>query len=121
MRFATSIKPVCRIVPGAKKGISKLRQLGHRLVWVTSPLESCVGWEDARRKWLRKNFDADTHDDGIIFTRNKDLVPGEYFLDDKPKHVKAWRKAWPKGKGLLYDAPYNRDVDLPRVTWDDIV
>ena len=109
------------LIPGAKEGIGRLRQLGYRIVWVTSPLESCPGWETARRAWLRKHFHAKKYGDGIIFTSDKDLVPGECFLDDKPKHVKKWKKAWPQGKGMLYDAPYNQGEDLPRVTWQTLI
>ena len=104
------------VLDGAKRGVDHLVGLGHELVWVTSPWDSCPGWDVARRGWLREHFGE--HD--VIITSAKHHVVGDVFIDDKPKHVVDWQKAHPDKRAFLYDAPHNRGTSLPRVTWDQM-
>jgi 5'(3')-deoxyribonucleotidase len=104
------------VMDGAKKGVRHLRNFGHQIVWVTSPWESCSGWERARRAWIREHFG----DDDIVITSSKGHVQGDVFIDDKPKNVREWRKSNPRGRALLFSAPHNLDEDLTHFTWDDV-
>ena len=101
----------------AKQGVEKLRDLGFQIVWVTSPWTSCLGWDTARRSWLSRNFG----DDPVVITADKEHVDGDVFIDDKVENVEKWSRAHPDKRAFLFDAPYNRDSDLPRVSWDTIL
>lgn len=105
------------VIDGAKRAIKHLKDFGHQIVWVTSPWESCLGWETARRNWIRNNFG----DDDIVITRDKGHIQGDVFIDDKPQNVEEWKKANPQGKALLFDAPHNREVyHLSTFSWRDV-
>lgn len=110
------------LIPGAKKGIREIRKFFgcDPIHWVTSPWYSCPVWESIRREMLLKHFGS-RYDD-ITFGYKKWMISGDIFIDDKPEHVEKWRewRAWDKGAGLLFDAPYNRGathLDDVRVTW----
>lgn len=108
------------LIDGAKEGVKTLRFLGHDIKWVTSPWSSCLGWEDARKEWLSKNFGGE---DPIVFTRDKEEVDGDVFVDDKPENVEKWQRAHPReGHAFLFDTPFNRTFYWPtRVTWKELV
>jgi 5'-nucleotidase len=52
----------------------------------------------------------------IVLTRDKTLVHGDVLIDDKPE-IGGLRK--PDWRHLIYDQPWNRHVDGPRLTWAD--
>ncbi len=105
----------------ANAGIVELRTRVDELFFVTSPWWNCPGWEHARRAWLSDWFDAKNRE--VIPTSSKHIVNGQWFLDDRPEHVKAWIeeqvKLRPIVRAYLYDAPYNRDASgfYGRFTW----
>ena len=105
------------LVDGAKKAIRYLRAFGHEIVWVTSPWSSCIGWETARRSWIKKNFGSDD----VVVTSSKHHIDGDVFIDDKPENVEAWKKAHPNKKAFIYDQTYNRDYSgAPRFDWSKV-
>ena len=106
--------------PDAVEGMAELRSRVGELFFVTSPWWSCPGWEHARRAWLSDHFGAMNRE--VIPTSQKHVVNGQWFLDDRPEHVKAWIeeqvKLRPIVRAYLYDAPYNRDASTyGRFTW----
>jgi 5'-nucleotidase len=52
----------------------------------------------------------------MIVTRDKTLVYGDVLVDDNPAIVGAHTPAWTH---VVYDQPYNRTIDGPRMTWTD--
>jgi len=102
---------------GAKKVINLIKDLGHEVVWVTSPWRSCFGWANARRAWIEEHFG----DDSVIITSDKYHIPGDVFVDDKPDNVEKWKKAHPEKLAIIFDAPWNRDYHgATRMNWDSI-
>ena len=110
----------------AQDAIDRLRTDGHDLVWVTSPWESCVGWETVRRGWLRRHFSV--HPDHVAIMRRKELVDGDAIIEDKDENLYAWAQERPervpRGLPLLFEQPYNRDnphgfdrLDWPAILW----
>lgn len=111
------------LVDGAKSKVKELKGRGFKFTWITSPWQSCIGWDTARREWLAEHFG----DDATMITPDKGkpefhkTINVDIFIDDKPANVDASRKGKPNRKTFLYDAPYNRGYDLvPRVTWGTI-
>ncbi len=103
---------------GAKAGIKAYRKQGYRVVFVTAPWVSCVGWGWARRKALSRHFKAKHCD--VVITSSKELVRGNFFVDDKPETVEAWGAVSANHDALLFDAPYNAGSDWRhRVHWGE--
>lgn len=105
------------LIDGAKKAVKRLKAIGHEVVWVTSPWPSCIGWETARRSWIKDNFG----DDDVIVTSSKHHIDGDFFIDDKPENVEVWKKAHPYKKAFIYDQTYNRHYHgAPRFDWSKV-
>jgi 5'-nucleotidase len=94
--FCTKLRPLA----GARDGVDSLRRAGHDIVIVTSPWHSET-WCRERVLWLKRHFEIPERD--VIFAKRKDLVRGDLFVDDDPKHVDGY-----PGQALLWDQPYNR-------------
>ena len=64
-------------------------------------------------RWLEMHapwFDRDK----VIFTKHKHLVAGHYLIEDSIDNIRAWLANLPHGIAFLVEAPWNRDVQLPR-------
>lgn len=92
----------------ALRAVERIRQLGGRVVFLTSPWDGCKEWDHTRRSWLKKNFGAKGRED-VIITSAKDLVYGELFIDDKLANIEAWHRRWGQDgrKGVLFETNTN--------------
>lgn len=105
------------LIDGAKSKVKELKDRGYVFVWVTSPRWSCIGWDTARREWIRRHFG----DDPVMITKDKQHADVDVLIDDKPANIQAFLSERPDKKALLYDAPYNKEFEeVPRVTWSTI-
>lgn len=59
----------------------------------------------------------------IILTLDKTMVTGDYLIDDKP-HITGCESS-PTWTHILYDQPYNKEVNKPRIVnwtqWREII
>lgn len=76
---------------GAKTAVRQLRKLCDVVV-VTAPLKHAPTWCHDRKLWLSRCFDIQASD--VIFTSRKDLVVGDFLLDDKFENIEVWDKMW---------------------------
>ena len=110
------------VIEGAKEGFEALRRK-HNIFIVTSPWnvgdKVAKGWDDARREWLRREFDVPYYD--VYIARGKERIMGDLLIDDKPGNILAYQNAHGPQSALLFDQPYNRGLDLIRTTWEDLV
>jgi 5'-nucleotidase len=92
------VKPI----EGAVDGVRELRSAGHRVVFVTAanPLIHM-----RKLKWLRDNKFKPTEKDYVEIL-DKSLIYADYLLDDKYENVVNF-----KGKGYLFDAPWNKKFE----------
>lgn len=104
------------LMPGARDLIRALVDAQADVVIVTSPWISCVGWESARRDWVRMAwFEVGAiRAPEVIVTSRKELVDGAVFVDDKTEHVEAWAASRPDRPAWLFDAPHNRSSTIAR-------
>jgi 5'(3')-deoxyribonucleotidase len=102
-------------MPGALEAVTLLRSHGVRLKCVTSPWHECREWGFIRRARLRELYGIEGSD--VVETTDKDLLRGDLFIDDRPKHITQWAKANPNGVACLFDAPYNRRSSTPTFDW----
>lgn len=110
------------VIKGAKEGIKYLEGLGYQILWATSPWSSCASWEEARENWLDDHFNMHAHGHIYIPGSDKSQIKGAFIIDDKPENVAGWMDHHPGKPGFIYDAPYNRDVQLKatRFTWAQV-
>lgn len=109
------------VLPGAVEGVRALRSVSD-VYFVTSPTHG-RHWYYERTEWLVRHFDALV--EHVVHAKRKELVAGDVFVDDKPEHVWDWCRHHAAGRGILWDAPYNRSVDmgyLPRtMSWKHVL
>lgn len=109
-------------VPGAVEGVRALRQAGHRLVALTSPLIT-PGWLHGRVRWLHTRGFGN---EDIVLAWDKALVPGDVMIDDNADFANRWATKYPQGTCLLFDQPWNASaLFMPNVRrvvgWDQVV
>lgn len=86
--------------PGAQDFVESLRGLGE-VVIVTSSYAAVPNWDSARRAWLLEKFEIPKRD--VIFTSRKDLVRGDWLIDDRAENCEAF------GDGAIcLDRPWNQ-------------
>jgi len=109
------------LLPGAKQGIIELRALGCEVHFVTS-LWDCPTWVFDRNRWLRMHKLCDAPR-GVTYTKDKFVVKGDIFVDDKISNVETWQKHWPLGMGIVWSQPWNTAYTGPwRMNdWDALV
>lgn len=106
-------------VEGAVQAINAMRQAGHDVVFLTSSNDISAG---PKMRWLVRHgfteFVNGGHLPDVIVSSRKGLNIGDYLIDDGLHNLRAF-----KGRGILWDAPYNRhDTAYRRVTcWDEVV
>jgi hypothetical protein len=80
-----------------------------RLHIVTSPWKSCVGWYDARIRWLESALSR-KRGPGFVFAPigEKHHYSGDILFEDRLETVLAWSKVHSWGDAFLIDRPWNR-------------
>lgn len=103
-------------VPGAKEALEEMEAMGFEVFICSSPLSTygnCVlekyKWVETilGPNWVRK----------IILTKDKTLIKADVLIDDKPE-ITGVEKT-PSWEHILYDRPYNRDINKRRITWEN--
>lgn len=107
------------LLDGCRDAIDTLRQHDHAVKWLTAPYYWSKTWCYDRLLWLKRHFGADESD--LIYAKDKSLVYGDVFVDDKISNVENWQQRWKSSKGLLFTQPWNADSNLPHAVWEDIV
>lgn len=93
---------------GAIEGVIRLMQVAD-VYFPTSPIYQSPTWEYDRWHWFKRYFNEYTAD-RLIFTKDKTVIFGHVFVDDKPEHIRDWKKRWGSGYAVLWPQPYNADV-----------
>jgi len=113
--FLASLEPY----PGAEEAVAKLQRLGE-VICVTSPNHAVPTWIPERYWWLEYLFKIPPKE--VILTGKKHLIDGDIMVDDHPDNVHSWKCRHPRKKGLLWDRPYSKKANLPRVrSWDELI
>ena len=110
------------IVSGALDGIDKLREVGYRIVFVTS---TNIAQNGQKLKWLQNNhfLPKERYSRDYVEATDKSLIRCNIIIDDKLENCDH-----PTAMGLLFDRPHNQNFDtagyenIIRVyDWEDIV
>lgn len=106
------------LIDNCKETVNALRQNDHTVKFLTAPYYWSKTWCYDRLLWLKTHFGIDEAD--LIFAKDKSLVFGDVFVDDKISNVESWQKRWSSGKGFIFTQPWNASSKLPRITWDGV-
>lgn len=99
-----------RAVPDAYDGVRGLRALGHQVTFLTAA-------DNPGKRWFLgfRGFRGDLED--YVVHAQKWTYPGDLLIDDNGDTVSRF-----PGHKVLFDRPWNRHYDLPRVaTWVEVV
>lgn len=115
--FATSMIPN----PDAVAAVAAMRARGARILFATAPHLESKTWKEEREAWLIRHFGATSFD--VAHIHQKDFLGGDVFVDDKPDHIRSWKKRNPLAAGRLWRTFYNeKEPGLDFVSsWDDVV
>jgi 5'(3')-deoxyribonucleotidase len=100
-------------IPGALEVIRHIREVGHRVVFVSSCPE---GTMDAKVRWLIKHefMASGKKMPDFVAADDKSLIAGDMLVDDGMHNVEAF-----PGKAVLVDMPHNRSFNghhmVPRI------
>ena len=110
-------------IEGALYGVKKLRDMGHRVVFVTSTPKGCEG---AKLAWLIRHGFIDgtgSYGDGRVFSdyieaHDKTLIKADILIDDRDKNVVDF-----PGATILFDRIHNRSLDWQNRArgWPDVL
>lgn len=107
------------VLEGAEEGFEIIQATADEIFWVTSPWRPCPDWLPAREAWLEEHFDANSKN--VVTASKKYVTSGDWFIDDKPKHIREMQEFRPRCSSFLVDGPHNRDAtDLTRMSWDTL-
>jgi 5'(3')-deoxyribonucleotidase len=104
--------------------IKELNEITN-LYFITAPMTDNVGWLNERVAWLVKHFGIEVRQVG--FLKDKFIVHGDFLLDDSQGNLIKWIED-PiniNGKALLWDRPWNKQVEDSRLTrifkWQEVL
>lgn len=116
------------IFDGAKEGLLKLNQNGVEVIIMTTTAGSTAPEKYTLAKraapWLDK--------DHVLIGKKKEILHGDFFIDDAPENMDAYAAEWPDAHVLTIGHPYNQghrgkiqlfaeDCYNPRAAWEKIV
>lgn len=90
------------VIAGARRGVTVLKELGYRVVYVTS---NARGMTEPKWTWLESHGFLPvrvTHSD-LIIAHDKSLINVDVLIDDKLWNVQSFPR-----RAILFDSPWNR-------------
>lgn len=103
-----------RVFPGSQRVVSELNKLKHpdgtkafNVTFLTAAVSAPHILTD-KAEWMRSNFGFISPRQ-MIYAYQKELVRGDYLIDDGPKNLAKWKAAWPEGKTITITYPYNAE------------
>ena len=102
-------------LPVIEFGMELYRWLGdelgyRRMILTRGPHNNPTAWAE-KVQWC----EAHVPEALVTITLDKSFVNGDVLYDDWPPYLADWLKDRPNGKGLMLDAPFNRDFQHPQV------
>lgn len=99
---------------GFRKHLTNLVENGAYVKVITSRPDDAL---DDTLTWLNDVARVPYHE--VFITDEKTKVAADVYIDDKPGHILNFQEVG--SNAIIYDQPYNRDVDAPRATaWSQI-
>lgn len=100
-RYGREVQPI----PGAADGLQKLHDRGVDIIIATA-----TAGRTAEQKYVLIDKVAPwLHQDHVFIGARKELLRGDFFIDDGPHNIEAYRNAWPDAHILTISYPYNQN------------
>jgi 5'-nucleotidase len=103
-------------IVGGKEALTEMDEMGFEVFICTSPLSTYQNCVLEKFEWVEKHLGS-RWVNRIILTKDKTLVKADYLIDDKPEITGV--EDTPSWEHILYDRPYNREVNKKRLTWEN--
>ncbi len=110
--FFGSLPPI----PGAIDAAHEIRALGHQVCICTRPSKHVTAACAFDKIRLIREHLGDEWIERTMIVRDKTFAHGDILIDDKPQVTGAVKR--PTWQHVLYDWPYNRHIDKPRLSWN---
>ena len=103
-------------VDGAKEALLEMEGMGLEVFICTSPISSYKNCVLEKYEWVDRVLGPDWVK-RIIMTKDKTFIKADYLIDDKPEITGV--ENTPSWEHILYDRPYNREINKKRLTWEN--
>lgn len=117
------------IIAGLKEALPQLVGLGLDLATATK-CDHNPTMIAGKMAWLKRNS-QEIPEDNWAFVSNKGMLQGDLLVDDNPEYLNEFLIRNPHAVGLLFDAPWNQDLEAYTTTqehrftrvqgWADVV
>lgn len=102
--------------PGWVDAMHRLDAMGHKVFIVSTPWWDNQDCTRDKLNWVAEHLGEEWRK-RVILTGDKTVVHGDILIDDKPNIHGIIEPYW---KQVLFDRPFNRSLDLPRISdWTD--
>jgi len=101
---------------GGREALFEMDKMGFEVFICTSPMSTYQNCVLEKFEWVDRVFGPQWVK-RIILTKDKTLVKADYLIDDKPEITGV--EDTPSWEHIIYDRPYNRDVNKKRITWEN--
>lgn len=102
-------------IEGAVKALKEMKAAGYNVRICTAPYVTHETCASEKMQWIGEHL-GDEWKELTIITSDKTLVRGDVLIDDKPKISGSMVPVW---KHVVFDAPYNRHLELRLNKWAD--
>ena len=97
------------VVEGAVEAVMEMLEHGYDIRICTSPMKNYRNCVLEKYEWIDRHFGPDLTRRTIL-TRDKAIIHGDVLIDDSPAPSQIGNRT-PAWEHVVYDAPYNRQVD----------
>lgn len=106
---------------GVETAMEEIVEMGLHPV-ILSSLGDAPGCAADKVARIREVCGNRIHPRDYVFTSQKNLVRGRYFIDDGAEYLKSWKKENPEGTTLTFRRSYTYpgDADVYATSWERI-
>lgn len=102
-------------IEGAVKALKEMKAAGYNVRICTAPYVTHETCASEKMQWVGEHL-GEEWKELMVITSDKTLVRGDILIDDKPKISGSMDPMW---KHVVFDAPYNRHVEIRLNKWSD--
>lgn len=102
-------------IEGATKALKEMLAAGYNVRICTAPYVTHETCASEKMQWIGEHL-GEEWKERVIITSDKTLVRGDILIDDKPKISGSMSPLW---QHVVFDAPYNRHIELRLNQWTD--
>lgn len=101
---------------GSLQAMEDMEKEGLQVYIVTAPMMTSLHCAQEKINWVRKHL-GERWLDKLVLCTDKSAVRGDLLIDDKPLDLLSpfGLHTTAKWKQVIFDAPYNKEVKIPRL------